>query len=416
MGTFGRKICQNDSVLDFYGELQDGSDINVLFEKYGVDYAFKGLLQEDISNWDGYHLNVAIFLVALAVESVNPGSVNLDYYENKDSEYLSVLNVVSINPLSKSNVNVAKQALLGLVNYVKSNKEDFVKDTMSDETLYDAVGIKNTVSFTNCYRFYMAVLKELFFAFKSVKKSSKNKEVKPSKGYIIQVFENGLLEEETSNLFCINNINQRMIETGFTDVLHLETGEFSRCYYLAKKVSSFSDCIMSLLKSSFKDHQNYVVSKATEDGEIDIDCLYDCNQEFSDGMEFIIEENIYDNSMINVLSERVSKEYFWSSEYEKANPKIMELVSVVDKEWSQRGIPLDKIDRITLRFDLDIATDIEKTKNFSLFEGVSRRFKSVWNVPENPTPLTEDTYEIIYELTAFKEDIIKRKDLVEEDI
>ena len=209
--------------------------------------------------------------------------------------------------------------------------------------------------------------------------------------------------EKKSNPFVVPSIDSNMLNSGLKNVLHLESGEYARCFFLAEKIESLPKDIYNFLINIFKAEQQRVYKSVTKAGDIDISYVLDDNTCSEYNAEFLIMEsedkNYIEFDFLDKLR-KVSKEEFWSDTFGNSNVNLKKFKSIVSRiigEWKERGIT---VDRIRLLSNIPFATDLNKLSSCTLYKGVSRVFDSIWWVPDNPTPLTKDTYEVIYTIVA----------------
>lgn len=405
MGSFGRKIGQNDTVLDFCDEVKKKGFISV-FEEYGNNFSFKGLLGEDISSYDGYGLNCSLFIISLVVEGCKPNSITKEYYCNEGDSVDKIFQVASCFQVSKECVEQAKLALRGILKYLKQNKTEYKEISLKGTSLYDEMGIKNKVPFENSYDFYVSVVSELAEGLKGIKGCNNGVDTNDCTEHTVFMgYSRYNISKDSSNPLNVPSIDKNMLNSGLKDVLRLESEDYSRCYYLAEEVKSFPKEIYNFLISVFKAQEDSLFKGNETAKDIDISYILEGNTCFDYVAEFIIQECEENKDYIEfgfsmLELKKVSKEEFWGDDFGDSdiNTKtVKSLTANIIRDWNERGIT---IDRIRFLSNIHFATDIEKLSSYHLYKGVSRVFKDIWWVSDSPQPITEDTYEVIYTIVA----------------
>ena len=382
MGKFGWQISRNDDVLDFVQELKERS-FNLLLKEYSSVF----------SNVDADNIDTSIFIVAVVAEHIKPNSLSMIYYGGGDTE--QALRSASGLSISQGSIKEVKKGLQSICKYLQAVKENF---SNKEITIGDNQG--NKLSFPNAYEFYMAVVGELVNVFKSVKVSSTDSSpARKGSEYTVDFSNYYKTEESPALLNKVPSIDKAMLNAGLKDVLHFQNEGCYDCYYLAERVSTLTNDVKNLLVSEFKKKQ----PGYCEDADYDLDELacYDC-------VEFIIGESS-DKKSIKITSmtgddTTIPKESFWRDDFHVSNPIINELKGIVSNivdTWERRNIV---VDRIILTVKASYITDIDKASKVLSFVGVSRMYENAWDAQEDPEPIVEDTYEVIYALVIPEEE------------
>lgn len=213
------------------------------------------------------------------------------------------------------------------------------------------------------------------------------------------------------------NLDKTMLKTGFNSFITLESEDYARRHYLCKKLKNIPKSVhnifnlyLDLFYEKEKSRQGFnMYAYDDEEGcsllEVDI-------TESSDNKDALtIFAHILDGaqSFEEVDCVSYSKEDFYSKNIPSEYTSFTDTVNSVLREF--KGVT---IDRLSLFMASNLAVDFKNDYNkeaFSYFIGISRMYNSHWWIPENPKPITKDTYEIcIMVVPTHSPCVVKRKD------
>lgn len=403
MGSWGWLIAQNDMIADIADDLRYHSctyeDV-VLYKGWEPSSSLFKVIDGQTSVCFST-LGCIIYATALALSSVRKYLVKVDYYGAPHETAVKVLKMVPLGSVSAEALAQAKDGLQVILKAIELEKDYLVSESMNQESFYEAIGASQKPPFSNLYEFYKAVADNLVHGFEEVGITGSDP---VSNGRLLRwhtyhyYAEMTDLDEGVTEL--VPSMDDKMLSVGLPDVLLLDSGDRATCCYAAKLREYFDGPTTRLLKSLYETHKLhcYHQSETTP-------CI-----NFFEGIETLPEDNEVDcvititdspnnsdvvvvdcfNGFIPIHDVKVPR---W--EFEACTGKFSRLFKVAWRylnKYIELGISIDKL---TFYISGHVFTDINKASNFVCAEGISRVFDSVWWVPDNPIPLTEDTYEAI---------------------
>lgn len=208
----------------------------------------------------------------------------------------------------------------------------------------------------------------------------------------------------------IVSVDKKMVETGFTSVITLnsEDEDLYDEYFLCKKLKSLPDSVWKLLNINLDDAYNLlmenedflfdilsndygcsrIVTTFFESPDNEDDILIQTDITLGDGVE---DFEFFDVSPAGFCT-RISKIDFYSNNISPEYKFLLDIVKSVMK--SLKGIT---IEMLSIYMTTNLAIDLKNEYNkgtFSYFMGLSRTFRNNPNLNYNPDPVTKDTYDV----------------------
>lgn len=211
-------------------------------------------------------------------------------------------------------------------------------------------------------------------------------------------------ESDRASILPIPCVDRNMINTGYDCCLHIETNDYARASFLAKEIESVPVYLLKYMCGLVEGGWR-AIRECNKDRLQDFLCEAKGYIEALSGGVHVAISGV-DEGVVSVnlsvaygseneygFVKNYSSDDFWDGKVDEMFGLLPKIVGNILEE--HKGI---KIDTVWLYYlcGVDIVHSFNRAKEYPkrIFKGISREFKNIWFVPENPIPRTEDTYTV----------------------